>query len=226
MIIPAPSRSSELGSGTAAGGVAATVPLKLATSPWAKLMTSCPDKAKAPERAKVVGIPAVLHDVTGGALEGFTQRGVASVTPASGAKLFPASPAAVNAPLSPTAASVKVPLWLADRVSGLPSGKAKLFTAKLTVRDDAPPVTLVAPVFVSNAKAAAGLPGELLVKSTDVIAYPPTVPPLNDMALLPRLVVNPLAVHAVTPAEVELLHETVVMPFCKLKNASACAAGL
>ena len=46
------------------------------------------------------------------------------------------------------------------------------------------------------------------------------------MALLPRLVLKPAAVHAVTPAAVLLLHETVVTPLCRLRNASACAAGL
>ena len=184
-----------------------------------------PDKANAPERVNVVGTPTVEHALTGGATVVFVQTGVVSATPVPGTSEFVESPYPVNVSFAPMAATVKVPDWLADRVSGLPMGKVKLFSANWTVRAVAPADTLVTAVLVSSAKACAGEPGELLFRVTSVTEYPPTAA-AKLMMLLPRTVVKPAAPQAVTPAAVELLHVSVVTPLLRLKNASACAFGL
>jgi len=163
-IIPVPIRTSELGSGIGAPGeVADTVPVKLAVPPWLTKMVSIPFKAKAPERVRVVGIAVVLQACTGGAVAGFWQKGVTSEVPVPGTRLFVLSPNPVNAEPTPAveAAVVKVPDWLADRVSGLPTGNVKLFSAALTTRVVDPADTLVMAVLVSNVKACVALPGEL-----------------------------------------------------------------
>src|SRR5689334_16144259 len=46
------------------------------------------------------------------------------------------------------------------------------------------------------------------------------------MLLAPRAVPKPLELQAVTPAAVELLHDKVVAPLLRLKNASAFTGGL
>ena len=71
---------------------------------------------------------------------------------------------------------MNVAAWLADSVSGLPAGSAKLFMAKLTTSAVAPAETLAMSVFVSVANANEGLPGELLVSETSCTEYPPTAP--------------------------------------------------
>jgi len=226
-IMPVPSKISELGSGTV-GGVAATVPVKLAVPPWLTKMVSIPFMPKAPERPKRTGAPVVEQACTGGAVAGFWQKGVTSATPVPGTRPFPVSPHAVNASPTPVvaAAVVKVPDWLADRVSGLPAGNVKLFSAALTTKVVAPADTLVTAVLVSNVKACDGVPGELPWNSTSVTVYPPTAPPKKSMVLLCRLVEKPAVPQAVTLAAVSFWHVRVVAPLDRLKKASAFAAGL
>ena len=120
---------------------------------------------------------------------------------------------------------MNVAAWLADSVSGLPAGSAKLFTAKLTIRAVAPAEILSMAVFVSVANPITRVPGELLVSVRSNTEYPPTAP-AKPIQLPPKTVVNPAAKQAVTPAAVELSHESKLAPFCNDKNASAFAVGL
>src|SRR5207245_9165557 len=89
------------------------------------------------------------------------------VTPPAGPRTTASVLAALPQPMKawelPAAALTNVAAWLADSVSGLPAGSAKLFTAKPTISAVAPAETFATAVFVSVTKANAGLPGELLV---------------------------------------------------------------
>src|SRR5437762_1446688 len=91
-----------------------------------------PLNAKAPARVKVVGTPAVAQALA--VPPGLWHAGVFSGTPAPGTKLFRASPQPAKTSPRPAVTFVNVPDWLAERVNGLPAGKAKLFSANSTVK--------------------------------------------------------------------------------------------
>jgi len=99
--MPEPKSSTELGSGTAAVGVALTEAEKLAeaaTPPFAavpfKVNVSIPFKPKAPIRVNVVGTAFVLQDVPGPPV--VVQRGVISATPVPGLNELEPSPQPVK----------------------------------------------------------------------------------------------------------------------------------
>jgi hypothetical protein len=64
--------------------------------------------------------------------------------------MFALFPYAVNACLSPAVATVNVPDWLAEKLSGLPLGKTKSLLTNMTVRELLTALLLVTASLVSS----------------------------------------------------------------------------